>query len=73
MISIDFSIAIAGYFLLFLAFMLVVWFINREEKDKDLSLDPKMIWFCSVCTYNYIDTKQESISICPRCGSFNKK
>ena len=73
MINLDFSLAIAGYLLLFLAFILASWLLNRRGKDKDLSLDPKMVWFCSVCTYNYIDTKQESISICPRCGSYNKK
>jgi rubrerythrin len=73
MIDLDFSVGIAVYFLAFLAFMLAAWFLNREEKGKDLSLDPKIIWFCSVCTYNYIDTRQESISVCPRCGSYNKK
>jgi len=50
-----------------------MWILGREKKSKDLSLDKKFIWFCSVCTYTYVNTKEELISICPRCGSYNKK
>ena len=42
-------------------------------KDKELLLDDKFIWFCSVCTYTYISTKEEVITTCPRCASYNKK
>ena len=73
MVSIDFSLAIALYILFFLTVILLVWFLDRKQEDKDLSLDPKFIWFCSVCTYTYINTKEENFSTCPRCGSYNKK
>jgi rubrerythrin len=73
MISIDFSWAIAFYGILFLGGILAAWLSAREEKGKGLSLDPKFIWFCSVCTYNYINTAEGNISVCPRCGSYNKK
>ncbi|MGE5197020.1 MAG: hypothetical protein ACM3IL_00740 [Deltaproteobacteria bacterium] len=73
MINLDFSAAVAVYVLLFLAIVFLIWMFTKKQKDKDLSLDPRFIWFCSVCTYTYVNTKEEKISICPRCGSYNKK
>ena len=73
MISIDFSYAVAIYLSLALVALLIVWLSATKDKDNDLTLDPKFIWFCSVCTYAYINTKEEVISACPRCGSYNKR
>ncbi|OGX14905.1 MAG: hypothetical protein A2166_03410 [Omnitrophica WOR_2 bacterium RBG_13_41_10] len=73
MIKIDFSLAITLYLFIFINIILVFWLFCRKEKDKKLSLDPRYIWFCSVCTYTYINTKEDVISTCPRCGSYNKK
>ena len=73
MISIDFSIAVALYSCVLLSAILIIWVFKKKEKDKDLTLDPRYIWFCSVCTYTYINTKEEIISTCPRCGNYNKK
>jgi predicted Zn-ribbon and HTH transcriptional regulator len=73
MISIDFSLAVAMFSALILAGVLAAWIFARRGKDKDLTVDPKFIWFCSVCTYTYINTKEERISVCPRCGSYNTK
>jgi predicted Zn-ribbon and HTH transcriptional regulator len=73
MINIDFSLAVALYILLFLNIILIIWVFSKKQKDKDLTLDPRFIWFCSVCTYTYVNSKEDMISICPRCGSYNKK
>lgn len=73
MINLDFSLAISLYIFIFVSIMLIIWLGGKKQKDKDLSLDPRFIWFCSVCTYTYINTKEETISVCPRCGSYNKK
>lgn len=73
MISLDFSVAIALYVFLFTAPVLFFWAFCRRQKDKEAHLEARFIWFCSVCTYNYVDTKEEVISVCPRCGSYNKK
>ncbi|HTY44958.1 MAG TPA: hypothetical protein VMD52_03090 [Patescibacteria group bacterium] len=73
MISIDFSVAIALSTLLFLVCVFLAWLFEKKQKDKDLSLDSRFIWFCSVCTYTYVNTKEDVISVCPRCGSYNKK
>ncbi|MFA5090988.1 MAG: hypothetical protein WC510_08245 [Candidatus Omnitrophota bacterium] len=73
MISLEFSLAIALYLGIFISLFLLFWLFTKRQKGKDLSLDKRFIWFCSVCTYTYINTKEEVISICPRCGSYNKK
>lgn len=73
MINLDFSLAIALYTVFVLVAVLSVWMFNKKEKKKDQTLDPRFIWFCSVCTYTYINTKQDKISTCPRCGSYNRK
>jgi len=73
MILIDFSIAIAFYALGILAAAFALGVFTGKQKDKDLSLDPRFIWFCSVCSYTFINTKEDYISTCPRCGSYNKK
>jgi rubrerythrin len=51
----------------------VAWVRAMRLRDRTLSLDPRYIWFCSVCTYTYINTHDEIITTCPRCGSYNKK
>ncbi|HOU35925.1 MAG TPA: hypothetical protein PK562_01500 [Candidatus Omnitrophota bacterium] len=50
-----------------------MWWLQRPLRKKELFLDPKHIWFCTVCTYTYINTKDDVISCCPRCGAYNKK
>jgi hypothetical protein len=73
MLSLDFSQAVALFSFLFILGFLALWLFSRERKGHDLNLDPKFIWFCSVCTYTYINTREDSITVCPRCGSYNKK
>ena len=73
MISIDFSTAVSVYLFILISAVLLVWLLAKIQKDKNLSLDPKFIWFCSICTYTYINTKEDLISTCPRCGSYNKR
>ena len=74
MISIDFTIGITIYLIFVVNAILLIWLLGRnKQKEKDLSLDERFIWFCSVCTYTYVNTKEEIISVCPRCGNYNKK
>jgi hypothetical protein len=73
MINIDFSLAVSLCALLLVSIVLGVWLFSNKQKDKDLSLDAKFIWHCSICTYTYINTQADTISTCPRCGSYNKK
>jgi len=73
MISLNFYLAVSLYMFASISAILFIWLFSKKQKDKDLTLDPKFIWFCSVCSYTYINTRAETISACPRCGSYNKK
>ncbi len=73
MIVINFYWAVALFSILFILYIFTIWLWRRKEKEKSISLDPKFIWFCSVCTYTYINTKEDAVSTCPRCGSYNSK
>jgi hypothetical protein len=73
MIILDFGWAVGVFIFLTFNLLIFAWVFLRKEKVKELSLDPKFTWFCDVCTYTYINTRQDVISNCPRCGSFNKK
>jgi len=73
MIAIDFSWAVALFITVTILSVFVSWIFARKLKDKDLTIDPKFIWFCSICTHTYINTKEDLISVCPRCGNYNKR
>jgi hypothetical protein len=73
MINLDFSWAIAGYIVLSTGMILFSWLSAGKQREGKFFLKPKFIWFCSVCTYTYINTKEDNISVCPRCLSYNKK
>ncbi|MDD5347748.1 MAG: hypothetical protein PHT59_03950 [Candidatus Omnitrophica bacterium] len=73
MINLEFSTAISLYLAAVLAAVFALWVLARREKYKEPFLEEKYLWFCSVCTYTYVSTTEESISVCPRCASFNKK
>ncbi len=73
MFVLDFSVAISVYLCLFIALLLFVWISGRREEDKDSATDPKFIHTCLICAYTYINTRGEPITVCPRCGSYNKR
>ena len=73
MITINFYTAVAVYLLLCVMLVFGIWLFTKRQKDKKLSLDPRFIWFCSVCTYTYVNTREDVLSVCPRCGSYNRK
>jgi hypothetical protein len=73
MFTLDFSLALALFLFLFLTLAFFSWLCLRQGRGRGLALSPEHIWHCAVCAYSYINTRQEAISVCPRCGSYNKK
>lgn len=73
MINLDFSWAVALSVLFPLALILPAWIYAKKHKERDLFLDSRFIWFCTICSYTYVNTKEDAISTCPRCGSYNKR
>ena len=75
MFKIDFAFAIALY-LGAVLFIISIFWIFGDRKIKALSGplgEKEFIWQCEICTYAYVDSKNLSISQCPRCGSYNER
>jgi rubrerythrin len=75
MIEVSFSSYYMIY-IIFLSFIVItMWFLN-EARSKSGSLEiesENAFWQCQICAYTYVDSHSKDISICPRCGSYNKK
>lgn len=75
MIEVSISVILSVYIAIIVTAILFLWFYN-EYKTKSISMkleSEKFFWSCSICTYTYVDSRHKDISICPRCGSYNKK
>lgn len=74
MIRLNISQLIFFYTLCSVIIILIIWIISNYKEGKRVSpKDIDHIWKCSVCFNDYVDSKREEISVCPLCGSYNKK
>ncbi len=74
MIKLSISALIFFYTIFSVIIVLIIWIVSgyrrmRRVPPKDIDY----IWKCSVCYNTYIDSKHEDISVCPLCGSYNKR
>lgn len=74
MLKLYISSLIFFYILFSVVTILVAWIvygyrISRRFQPKDV----EFIWKCSICLAAYIDSRHEDISVCPQCGSYNKR
>lgn len=74
MIKLTISSLIFIYCIFTVIITLIIWIVSLykragrfEHKETD------SVWKCSVCSNVYIDSKHEEISLCPLCGSYNKR
>ena len=74
MIILDITTLIFLYTLFSVILLLLIWIIYGYMGVKRFSpKDVRYIWKCSVCSHIYVDSKHEDMSVCPLCGSYNKK
>lgn len=74
MIKLELSLAISLFLIFSVIAMLVFWaFFERRSTARRVNPEEKFVWQCSVCTFFYIDSKNDEISVCPRCGSYNSR
>ena len=75
MIRLDISTLVFFYTLFSAAIVLVIWLFSgyRTARRGTVNKEADYIWRCSVCYHPYIDSKDDQMSICPLCGSYNKK
>lgn len=74
MIKLTVSQLIFFYTLSSVIIILLIWIISNYRVRRGLTdQDIHDIWKCSVCFHQYVDSKHEEISVCPQCGSYNKR
>jgi rubrerythrin len=75
MIEVNLSTMLLIYLSVILSSFIAFWVYSEyKQKDKSVKIESeRYFWSCSICGYTYVDSKHKEISICPRCGSYNKK
>lgn len=74
MIRADLSTVISIYLFILVVAPLIIWsFFGYDRGDRGFSDSNKSFWQCSVCTHVYEVNKDQSISVCPNCKSYNRK
>jgi len=74
MIKLDIGTLIFFYTLFSAILLLVIWTLFAYKRPKGpIAREIDYTWKCSVCFHSYIDSKHDEISVCPLCGSYNKK
>jgi hypothetical protein len=74
MIKLDFSTFIFLYVLFSVVGILILWVVLGYKRIKrPKAIEPDYIWKCTVCFNDYIDSRHEDLSVCPVCGSYNKR
>ena len=74
MIKLDLATLIFFYVLVSVIGVLIIWvLIGYKGIKRPASKEMDYIWKCSVCLNDYIDSKNDKISVCPLCGSYNKR
>jgi len=76
MIRIDIASLVFFYILFSVIAIFAVWAVlgyKRMRSGSGPGNDTEFIWKCSVCFHNYVDSLHDDISVCPLCGSYNKR
>ncbi len=76
MFKIDLTIGIALYIGLTFFIVAFAWMFGDRKGNalrNSSSNKKEFIWQCEICGYSYLDSKNFSISKCPRCGSYNDR
>lgn len=74
MLKMEISTAVFFYMLFTAVLMLVMWsFFSFGTRLRTFASDEKYIWHCHICAHTYVDSRNEEISVCPRCASYNER
>lgn len=72
MIYITFEQAAAYYVLFFVTVFVGAGIFSKLRENSSEHKEIKL-WQCSICTFVYSSIFEEKMTVCPRCGSYNKK
>ncbi len=76
MIRIEIATLVFFYILFSVIAILITWAILGYRRMRGVSgsvNNAELIWKCSICFHDYIDSLHDDISVCPLCGSYNKR
>jgi hypothetical protein len=77
MIRIDITALVFLYILFSVIAIFIVWAVMGYRKFRSVTPQNRdhieHAWKCSICFHTYIDSLHEDISVCPLCGSYNKR
>ncbi len=74
MIKLNISNLIFLYTFFSVIIILIIWVVAGYRTMKIFSpKEVSYIWKCAVCAHVYVDSVHEDISMCPLCGSYNKR
>ena len=72
MIQISLSTAIGVYSTILGVVVVAIWIYTEISVRRSYHvLEKQFLWRCVYCAYTYLDEAAETVSECPRCGSFN--
>jgi hypothetical protein len=77
MIRTDITTLVFFYILFSVIGIFIIWVILGYKRIRGAAggdvKTAEHAWKCSICLHAYIDSLHEDISICPLCGSYNKR
>lgn len=74
MIQLDISVALFIYLIFNVVGILLIWlFSGYRKKEMIFTKEEDYLWHCNICANIYIDSKDDIISKCPQCDSFNSR
>ncbi|OGW94225.1 MAG: hypothetical protein A3G36_04500 [Omnitrophica bacterium RIFCSPLOWO2_12_FULL_45_13] len=76
MIKTDITTLVFFYILFSVIGIFIIWTILGYKSMRGILGNEKsteQIWKCSICFHTYIDSLHDDISVCPLCGSYNKR
>jgi rubredoxin len=73
MFPIDFFDYICYYLIGICAVFFMLVLTQRRHLFDRRQFSEEQVWQCLICLYVYFETKPLAISVCPVCGSFNRR
>jgi len=73
MISISFEQAVGFYIVFFVVVFLGGIFYSFFKKRKSLYHKEFKLWQCAICAFVYSSEFDLNMTVCPQCGSYNKR
>jgi len=74
MIKLDVSLIVFIYLFASVVVVLGIWlFMGYRTKIVSFKKEEDYLWRCGICLHTYLDSKDEFLSKCPQCGSYNKR